>query len=302
MRKENKTAPNRVTRRTLLAGGIVGGLACLLPREILAEIAMRDGSDVAPSRTRLSVENPNLYAFAGPNREPVIALTWSERSLDPWRRADPMAEVHIHMSSMSRSIPIPLRNLKMDEWSENGYRIFTGSICGASASEARHLEAIVLETPAHLVSDEGTLEIWAELRSVSGKRQRVGSPFLSELVASNGVPADLYHTGSPQDDRSRLTTAVAKAVAVRAREAGNVSEPEQYGRRIALDLLPDVLRFDPALPSGFTFASRNGRHPAESSDVVVNSILSGSPYLGNSSASTFLKSEFPYFVSRLIAI
>jgi hypothetical protein len=70
----------------------------------------------------------------------------------------------------------------------------------------------------------------------------------------------------------------------RLRAAGSQVNPESHGRRLASLLLPDVLRYDPHLPVGFTFAARNGRHPLESADEMVYATLNGGKTLGSSLA------------------
>jgi hypothetical protein len=142
------------------------------------------------------------------------------------------------------------------------------------------------------------LEIWAELRSESGVRQRIGSPFLSELIAKDDGLRDLYHASSPAVDLLMLGPEVEKAITARASAAGHVSKPKQYGQRLTSALLPDFLRFDPSRPAGFTFASQNGRHPADSSDAVVSSLLTGSPSVSRAPVTADLKSDFPYFIPQ----
>ena len=65
---------------------------------------------------------------------------------------------------------------------------------------------------------------------------------------------------------------MSNAIADNAR-AAEAPDPELHGRRLACILLPDVLRYDPKLPAGFTFAAQNGRHPEEASDIVVNAFF-----------------------------
>jgi hypothetical protein len=296
MKEENKVDTCRLTRRAALGGGIAMGLACLLPREILRRLGTPYGSP-AGQRTRVNGKRSNLYAFAGPIGETtVIALTWPQQSRDSGRDMDPITEVRIHTGPESRSISMPSENTRAVEWEDNGCRVFTGSVCAATEAEERQVNAVVLEMPKHVVLGKPAMEIWAELQSESGARRRIGSPFLSELVAKDDALADLYHASSPAVDLQLLAAGVEEAVTARACAAGHVSKPQQYGRRLVSSLLPDFLHFDPTQPSGFTFASQNGRHPAESSDVVVNSLLSGSPAIGSSAPGTaHLKSDFPYF-------
>jgi hypothetical protein len=89
---------------------------------------------------------------------------------------------------------------------------------------------------------------------------------------------------------------VAASIAANARAKGNVGDPEAHGRRLADLLLPDVLRYDPNRPLGFTFADQNGRHPQDASELVVNSILTGDLLSARAGPNVTLQEEFPYFL------
>lgn len=296
MKEEKKVNTGRLTRRAVLGGGIAVGVACLLPREVLGGIKTPCASPGEKVNIRLNGKRANLYAFAGPNRETtVIAVTWPRQSRNSGDGLDPITKARIHTGPQSRSISVPSENTKAVEWEENGFRVFSGSVCAATDAEERYLDAVVLETPKRVALGKPGLEIWAELQSENGVRHRVGSPFLSELVAKGGLLAELYHASSPAVDLQILAAGVEEAITARASAARHVSKPEQYGRRLVSALLPDFLHFDPSLPSGFTFASQNGRHPAESSDVLVQALLSGSPFISHAPVTACLKSDFPYF-------
>jgi hypothetical protein len=92
-----------------------------------------------------------------------------------------------------------------------------------------------------------------------------------------------------------LSEAVALAIGKRAKKAGYGGDPDLHGRRVATMLLPDLLRYDPKRPAGFTFAACNGRHPAEPDSTVVNSILNGFPDGERPVRRPALQSSFPYF-------
>jgi hypothetical protein len=145
-----------------------------------------------------------------------------------------------------------------------------------------------------MFSRTGITGIWAERRTDFGARQRIGSPFLAEIVAGSPSIAALYHSTSPAEDTVVLEMGVAKEIAEKARAGGRIHRPDAYGRRMASILLPDVLHYDPKLPVGFTFAGQNGRHPEEASDVVVNAILHG--YSDSTPRTRYrLNATFPYF-------
>jgi hypothetical protein len=88
---------------------------------------------------------------------------------------------------------------------------------------------------------------------------------------------------------------LARAIAMRARARGQIADPEAHGRRLAATFLPDVLYYDSKLPFGYTFASRNGRHPSESTVELVNTIVEGGPFSHMPMATYRLERQFPYF-------
>jgi len=155
-----------------------------------------------------------------------------------------------------------------------------------------------MEAPREQIA--GALGIWAE-RLTPASRYRFGSPFLSALIAENHSIGQRYHSICPAQDRQFLESRLAHVISVGARATAWVKDPDSYGRRLASALLPDTLHYDTELPFGFTFAARNGRHPEEALQGVVNSVLTGSPLsdseaVWKSSAAKFhLSREFPYF-------
>jgi hypothetical protein len=98
---------------------------------------------------------------------------------------------------------------------------------------------------------------------------------VAALFADDPALRVLYDSGSPDTDRQNLAAPFAQIISARAKRSGFLGDPHAYATRLAAKLLPDVLQFDPARPVGFTFAARNGRHPADAESVVVNSILNG---------------------------
>jgi hypothetical protein len=157
-----------------------------------------------------------------------------------------------------------------------------------------------MEAPSWMISGNRMVHLWAERLIYDGSRQRIGSPFLTEIVSGNAALAALYHSTSPAEDTAVLTKHVAEAIAEKARAGGHVQSPDMYGRRLASILLPDVLYYDPTLPTGFTFASQNGRHPEEASEVVANAILKGTSAPASTTKFT-LTNTFPYFPQLIAA-
>jgi hypothetical protein len=67
--------------------------------------------------------------------------------------------------------------------------------------------------------------------------------------------------------------------------------------RLAAQLLPDVLEFNPSRPGGFTFAAMNGRKPGDVIDPVVRTILAGMPIRGDVTGRYSASDQFPYFAT-----
>jgi hypothetical protein len=176
----------------------------------------------------------------------------------------------------------------------DGVRTFSGQVLEDTTGDTVELEALLVEGPSARLAGRG---IWAEQLGSDGSRHRVGSPFLAALVGEDARLAALYDTSCPANDTQTLRAAVALAIGKRARQAGYAGDPDLHGRRVATLLLPDLLRFDPQRPAGFTFAACNGRHPAEPDSTVVNSILNGFPAGERPMRRPALRSSFPYFQS-----
>jgi hypothetical protein len=281
-----------VTRRTVLGGLLASIVASMVPSTVFAEVVdfAADGSPHGSNSNKA-----NLYAFPGLQPETtVIAATWPV----PLNRFDSSAQkesqVTIHTGDRRWDVELP-GSIDAALSEQRGCRIFAGSVATQLGSDGVVLKAVIIEMPKALLAGSGALDIWAERVLHTGQRQRVGSPFIAALVAEDAGLARSYHNISPSDDRAMLMEDVVKAIAAKGRKSGMAGDPDAYARRVASRLLPDVLHYDPQWPSGFTFAAQNGRHPEEVSDLVVDTILSGSPAPGLPKAEVRLQKPFPFF-------
>jgi hypothetical protein len=289
-------AAKTVTRRTVLGGALASAAASMVPSRILAEIAgsiALEGNDDARA---LSPNGANLYAFPGVQPgTTVIATTWPVRlNRFDWSAQD-KSRVTIYAGSKKWNVTLPGGGMDAGLLEEHGCRVFTGNVATQPGTDRSIVKAVVIEIPEGVLSSSSPTEIWAERVMLTGLRRRIGSPFVAALVAEDAGLANSYHTLSPSDDRAMLTEDIAHAIAAKARKTGMASDPDAHGRRLASRLLPDVLRYDPQMPSGFTFAAQNGRHPEELSDLVVDTILSGSPISQKAKADVRLLERFPFF-------
>lgn len=284
-----------ITRRNLVSRGLVCALAYLVPGRMLRAMAKPRSEALGVDRVQGGV---NLYAFPSPRtkKTTVIALTWPIVLREGLKGCQSVSEVRIHSGWQRWDV----RGLESHEDAttpeQKGCRTFAGSILSGQNPNGAILKTVVVEAPTEIFARDGAAGIWAERFTKAGGRERIGSPFLAEILAGNLALADLYHRTSPEGDRGRLMQQVAAAISAKAPLEGNVGDPEAYGRRLADQLLPDVLRYDPNRPLGFTFADQNGRHPQDASELVVNSILTGDLLSARACPSVGLQEEFPYFL------
>jgi hypothetical protein len=285
-----------VTRRTVLGGVLASAVASIVPLKVLAEMA---GSNAFGGGGAARPFNPNradLYAF--PGAQPgttVIAATWPVRLNRFDTSAPNKSQVTIHAGSRKWNVTLPRGAMDAGWLEQHGCRVFAGSVTTQHGPDGVVLKAVVIEIPEKMLSGSGAMEIWAERVMQTGVRRRIGSPFVAALVAEDVGLAKSYHCITPSDDRAMLTQGVVNAIAAKARKSGMASDPDAHGRRLASRLLPDVLCYDPQMPSGFTFAAQNGRHPEELSDLVVETILTGSPASWPAKADVRLQKRFPFF-------
>jgi hypothetical protein len=282
MRNRKNMGTRMMTRRSVLGSGLACALASLTTHK---ESASGVALDVGPDRLA------DLYVFPRATRT-VIAVTWLARA--SYQKSD----LRIHAGPHCWSVKIPGGEAKPVEWVESRCRIFAGRILSNVKMPGEPLDAVVMEAPSWMISGTGMTGIWAERLTPDGSRQRIGSPFLADIVAGNAALAALYHSTWPAEDTVVLTKRVAEAIAENARAGGEVHNSDMHGRRLASILLPDVLHYDPKLPAGFTFAAQNGRHPEEASHVVVNAILRGSSVPAPRTKFR-LEKRFPYFPQRI---
>lgn len=287
-----------VTRRTLLGGtALAGAIACIAPPRVLAGIADSKSSGGNPGYAQaLSPNSANLYAFPGLQpKTSIIAATWPVRfNLFDWSKQK-ASQVTIHAGSQRWNVTLPGNAMDARLFEQNGCRVFAGNVVTEPGNDGVVLKAVVVEIPQKVLLGAGSIDIWADRVMHTGLRQRIGSPFMTALVAEDADLSNSYHRLSPSDDRAMLTEDIVKAITAKARKGGMSSDPDAHGRRLASLLLPDVLHYDPQMPSGFTFAAQNGRHPEEVSDLVVDTILSGSPAATSAKPNVRLQKSFPFF-------
>ena len=291
-----------ITRRSALSGGVACVLGFVVPRRLFSSLISQGTSEaMAGGRISRSMA-PNLYAFPGAGHNTTaIAVTWREQALDA--RCDPgqYSKVRIHAGlntwefDLSNQAPTKLQ--RSDDIS-----VFTGNVVAPLGVNDALVKAVAMELPARAIAQGGSAGIWAE-HYKRGLRRRIGTPFLSHLVAENESLAAIYHSSTPAEDRDMLMKPLAAAIADRFRGMSADADAISHGRRLASALLPDVLRYDSDRPTGFTFAAQNGRHPSESTDEMVSAFLNGgapSAIVVRSARQTL--ETFPYFRQMAAAV
>ncbi len=255
-----------ITRRRVLTGGVACTLQALVPRRSLRALTAQDS-------TNKHIEESvclDLYAFPGLRQNTTsIAVSWINSKFGGRHLSD-HAKVRIHAGDRDWEIELPTAVAQLER-KIGDTSVFTGTM--ENAERRKRVVVIDLSSPA--ITTNGSMNVWAEHFSLLGIRHRIGTPFLSELVRDNHDLASLYHASTPADDRTVLLEPLSAVIAERFHAKGFASNVENRAVRLASALLPDVLRYDPNYPTGFTFAAQNGRHPSEDTTEVVAAILNG---------------------------
>jgi hypothetical protein len=123
---------------------------------------------------------------------------------------------------------------------------------------------------------------------------RIGNPVVSHLLADDARLAQVHATLRPAMDVQLLSADITRRIAAPP-TAGLGLDSQAHARRLAALILPDTLRFDPARPSGYTFADRNGRRAEDVIEPVVQTLLAGVPRPGQGARRFRAAGEFPYF-------
>jgi hypothetical protein len=293
------TLERAITRRSALSGGAACALALFAPRTLFGAQAPQDSPALMSSGFAGTSISLNLYAFVGATPDTTaIAVTWQRQTtaVDHHRR-----RVRIHAGLKSWMFDVSNLASAKPQRSDD-ISLFMGEIVSPSGSNEEPLAAVVLEVPNRAIGRDGSAGIWAEY-DITGVRKRLGTPFLSNLVAGDERLSAIYHSSSPAEDRNILINPLAMKISQRLQAAGCISNPDSHGQRLAAALLPDVLRYDPDRPNGFTFAARNGRHPLEPTEQVVNVILNGGvPSASPVSSARHFNDTFPYFQQMASAV
>ncbi len=293
MTHPQKLALTVVTRRQALgvwsALSVAGVVSLSSLAGILAPVRKREpGYAGADKPTDI-----HLYAFRAPGTQRVVVAVTAPVALPGRFSASPPVETRFHIGAQTVTVPTARQMTSTEPRSHGDPRTFSGPIVMRIGTAPLVLQAAVLEFPVDTLKLNN---IWAERVTSAGRRQRVASPFLAALIAESAPLARAYDAASPETDLIALREAVSSTIARMAERWHYPGDTLAYGQRLAGTILPDVLRYDPQLPQGFTFAARNGRHPDDADFAVAHSMLTGTPVSGNMPRqSAQLQTCFPYF-------
>ena len=264
-----------VSRRAILQGGAAFLALGLNPSFSMSAVMPRD-------------QKFELFAFKAPASDhSVFAVVLPDSGAKPMRRAD--AVVHIHAGNEVWALPIG---------SDGSYDRSTGPCIRRTYPFLRRKllrpcgwQSFSKHPPARRSL---TRPSTFGRRSVGETAQGRGSAAPSSRKLSRVIRRCRKSTtkSTPDLDHALLEEALASRLATMSLGA---EDPEMRGHRLASILLPDVIRYTPGAPVGFNFAGRNGRHPSDSTQAVVDTMIAGVVLPGRASEAVRLASEFPYF-------
>ncbi len=163
----------------------------------------------------------------------------------------------------------------------------------------RTVAAVVVEVPNVLIANTIRVNAWAtiSLHGHAPEQQvaRWGLPLLTHVFLGDDDLCEHYNRSTPADDQRAFTASTASTVSRYAAMAGTVSDPEEYGRRVASMFGSFTLPYDLGSVASFDFAGINGR---SLNDNVMDNMLT---LLTNSALSTGIRPDrhrftetFPY--------
>ncbi len=230
----------------------------------------------------------DVFAFtARGKRDLVFALALSPRPFGQTERD--LLTVRLHAGDFSWIVgPFALQDT--EDALSDGTRLFSGQVWRTASNGVRAMaHLIAVASPAEHVLP-GTLGVWAEIVGRGGARWRIGNPVVSQLLMDDARLAQLH----PVINVQVLSDAIERRMATIS--TGRLGPNSQaHAKRLAALILPDTLQFDPARPSGFTFAAMNGRRVEDAIDPVIQTVLAGAPRPGRGTRNYHATSQFPYF-------
>ena len=142
----------------------------------------------------------------------------------------------------------------------------------------------------HLETDAGG---WRQIN-------RGGHPMIWPIFWPDDVKFDNpANTRHPSQDAAAIGEEIAGLIAAAVAASGTAADPEAYGRAVSERLLPDVLPYVVGTRASYSFATFNGRTPADNAPEAMLSLVTNSAVpTGHkpSVAARYRTEEFPYVV------
>jgi len=234
----------------------------------------------------------DLFAFTAPTKHDLVfALALSPRPFGQTER-EPLT-VRLHAGASCWMVgPFALQD--SEDVLPDGTCLFTGQVRRTTSNGARAMAHLIAVATSAEQMPPGSLGVWAEILGAGAVRWRIGNPVVSHLLADDARLAQLHAALHPAMDVQVLSAAIARRIA--ALPTGGLGVDSQaHAKRLAALILPDTLQFDPARPSGYTFAGLNGRRAEDVIEPVVQTVLVGAPRPGLGARCYLAASQFPYF-------
>ena len=166
-----------------------------------------------------------------------------------------------------------------------------------NALAGHNVTAIVLELPTAAFSAE-TMQLWGTTTiQHEGKWKtinRAATPLIQQVFIQDEHLKDAYNKSLPREDIAKYGEAIAAFTAKVTQLAGTTTDPQAYGQQVVQFLFPDVLTYNPQLPTSYGFAGRNGRALADDTPDVILSLLANTPFSDCVGKPDGLQTRFPY--------
>ncbi len=166
-----------------------------------------------------------------------------------------------------------------------------------NALAEHNVTAIVLELPSAALSTE-TIQLWGTTTiQHEGKWKtinRAATPLVQQVFIQDEHLKDAYNKSLPHEDIAKYGETIAAFVAKVTQLAGTTTNPQAYGQQVAQFLFPDVLTYNPQLPTSYGFAGRNGRALADDTPDLILSLLANAPLSDQVGKLNGLRTHFPY--------
>ncbi len=166
-----------------------------------------------------------------------------------------------------------------------------------NALAGHNVTAIVLELPNAALGNKtinlwGTTAIQHESKWVTINRS--ATPLIQQVFIHDEHLKDAYNKTLPREDAAHYGAVIATFTAKVTQLAGTTNNPQAYGQQVAQFLFPDVLTYNPQLPTSYGFAGRNGRALADDTPDVILSLLANTPLSDRVGKPDGFRTHFPY--------